>query len=167
MPALAALLGERTVGAITIGQALHWMDHERLFREARPLLRPGGGVAVLANGTPLWLQDSGWSRALREFLQDWFGKRLTATCGTDEATRQRYRAALAAAGYETSTTSVEYQCLLDVDRIVGGVLSAVPVDGLPPLDRRAAFAGGIDEALRPHAPYEEHVRVSVLTGRVG
>jgi SAM-dependent methyltransferase len=57
LPHLANLLGERSVAAITIGQALHWMDHETLFRAVKPLLRPGGGIAVVTNGTPLW-----WSR---------------------------------------------------------------------------------------------------------
>src|ERR1700735_3565776 len=69
LPALRALLGPRTVGAVTIGQALHWMDHDELFRAALSLVRAGGGVAVITNGTPLWAQDSGWSRALRRFLE--------------------------------------------------------------------------------------------------
>ena len=46
------LLGDGSVGAITIGQAPHFMDHKRFFREARPLLRAGGGIAVVDNGTP-------------------------------------------------------------------------------------------------------------------
>ncbi len=28
-------------------------------------LKPGGGIAVIANGTPLWQQPSDWSRAVR------------------------------------------------------------------------------------------------------
>lgn len=67
MPALAALLGGQRVGAVTIGQALHWMGYRELFGTLAPLLRPGGGVVVVTNGTPLWLQDSAWSRALRGF----------------------------------------------------------------------------------------------------
>ena len=55
--------------ALTIAQALYWMNHQDLFRAVVPLVRPGGGVAVVTNGTPLWLQETDWSRALREFLQ--------------------------------------------------------------------------------------------------
>ncbi len=73
MPALNALLGDQAVGAVTIGQALHWMSHEELFRALIPLTRPGGGVAVVANGTPLWLQDTAWSQALRGCLERWWG----------------------------------------------------------------------------------------------
>jgi hypothetical protein len=39
-------LGARHLGAVTIGQALHWMNHEELFHAVVPFLRPGGGVAV-------------------------------------------------------------------------------------------------------------------------
>jgi len=53
MPALGNLLGDRTVGAVTIALAIHWMDRDALFPAIRPLLRPGGGIAVVTNGTPL------------------------------------------------------------------------------------------------------------------
>jgi trans-aconitate methyltransferase len=49
--ALAALLGGQRAGAVTIGQALHWMRDRELFPGLVPLLRPGGGVAVITNGT--------------------------------------------------------------------------------------------------------------------
>jgi hypothetical protein len=39
------------------------MDHAAVFRSAASLVRAGGGVSVVTNGTPLWLQDTGWSRA--------------------------------------------------------------------------------------------------------
>src|SRR5260370_378425 len=73
VPGLAALLGSRRAGAVTIGQALHWMRYRELIPALVPLLRPGGGIAVITNGTPMWLQDSPWSRALRGFLEQWLG----------------------------------------------------------------------------------------------
>ena len=63
----------RRAGAVTIGQALHWMGYQELIPALVPLLRPGGGIAVITNGTPMWLQDSPWSRALRGFLGQWLG----------------------------------------------------------------------------------------------
>jgi ubiquinone/menaquinone biosynthesis C-methylase UbiE len=69
IPALQRLLGSNSVAAVTIGQALHWMNRQDLFPAIVPLVRPGGGVAVVTNGTPLWLQGTGWSRALRDYLE--------------------------------------------------------------------------------------------------
>ncbi len=65
LPALRAALAGAPVAAVTIGQGLHWMRRDELFRSARGLVRPGGGVAVVTNGTPLWLQHSAWSPGLR------------------------------------------------------------------------------------------------------
>jgi SAM-dependent methyltransferase len=165
VPAVRALLGDGSVAVVAVAQALHWMDHDTLFREVVPLVRPGGGVAVLANGTPLWSQDSDWSRALRRWLEQWLGRSVTATCGTDEATRQRYRAGLADAGFHTRVDGVEYADTLDPERIVGGVLSALRVDQLPAPEQRPLVAEQIEQVLRPHAPFHEHVRVTILTGR--
>ena len=126
-------------GAITIGQALHFMDYTKLFQEAKPLLRFGGGIAVVANGVPLWQQDSDWSRALRAALGSWFHIEATATCGTDRATQQRYAEALAAAGYEISEVVHEYEEDLGFEQVLGGVYSALSPGDLPG-DRRDAFA---------------------------
>lgn len=39
------------------------MRHEQGFRALVPMFRAGGGVAVVSNGAPLWLQDSAWPRS--------------------------------------------------------------------------------------------------------
>ena len=115
IPALAALLGCRRAGAVTIGQALHWMRYRELIPALVPLLRPGGGIAVITNGTPMWLQDSPWSQALRGFLEQWMGATLASTCGTDDASQERYRDSMTGAGLgveksatttQTSSTSI-------------------------------------------------------------
>lgn len=165
VPALRAVLGDGSVGVVTIGQALHWMRHDDLFASVFPLVRRGGGVAVLTNGTPLWLQGSAWSRALRECLEQWLGTRAGSACGTDDESQERYRESLTAAGFRTSAHHVDYTGTLDVESIVGGVLSALPVDRLPQADERPAFTDRVRRALEPHAPFTEHVRVTVLTGR--
>lgn len=165
VPALRAVLGDGSVGVVTIGQALHWMRHDELFGELAPLVRPGGGVAVLTNGTPLWSQDSDWSRALRECLERWSGTRAGNACGTDDESRERYRAGLAAAGFRTDLHRVDYSDAVDLEAVVGGVLSALPVDRLPRPEQRPDFTDRIRRALEPHAPFTEHVRVTVLTGR--
>jgi trans-aconitate methyltransferase len=62
IPALRRPVGDRSVSAVTIAQALHWMNHHDLFRAVAPLLRPGGVIAVATNGTPLCLRETDWSR---------------------------------------------------------------------------------------------------------
>ncbi|MEV0325655.1 class I SAM-dependent methyltransferase [Micromonospora echinospora] len=147
LPVLGRLLGNRTIGALTVAVAIHFMDRDTLFHAARPLLRPGGGIAVVTNGTPLWLQDADWSRALRGCLERLFGHPVTATCQTDEAGRQRNRDALVAAGYRVTETSVRYDAPLTLDDMVGGAFSALPADRLPRPQDRAAFAGEVRSAL--------------------
>jgi SAM-dependent methyltransferase len=166
LPALEGLFGQRSVAAVTVGQALHWMKHEELFRSAIPLLRAGGGIAVVTNGTPLWLQETGWSRALREFMQRWLDCELTYPCGTDEQSQQRYREALKAAGFDVVSTAVDYVAELDLDQIVGGVYSAMSEDRLPAPDERPGFTEQFRAALGPDERFIEHVHVAIQIGRV-
>lgn len=166
LPAIAALLGESSIAAVVIGNAIHLMDHERLFAAARPLLRPGGAVVVLANGTPLWQQDSGCSRALRGALEQWFETSLVSMCGTDQASRRLYAAALAASGFTNIRESVlcEHDEELSLEYVIGHLYSAIPRAQVPTGDRRAEFEDRIRRALRPALPFIEHVEVSALAG---
>jgi ubiquinone/menaquinone biosynthesis C-methylase UbiE len=166
LPAIGALLGGRTLGAVTIGQALHWMDYEALFQNVALLIRDGGGVAVVTNGTPQWLQDSAWSRALRGCLEQWLGGKLTQTCGTDSASQRRYRDCLIAAGFDVDETSVDYTDEMNLEQLVGGVYSAFSVDQLPAADQRPLFAEQVRRAVHPETRFREHIRVTMLTGRV-
>lgn len=168
LPALGGLLGKRSLALTVIGQALHWMRHEELFRAVLPLLRAGGGIAVISNGTPLWLQDSPWSRALRGCLEEWLGTTLTATCGTSSRDRLRYAEALRSAGFGgVRELFVEYGDELSFDQLFGGVCSAIPADRLPGPDDRAAFAERIRQALPADERFTEDVKVTMLVGRVG
>jgi len=165
LPALTTLLGNRRAGAVTIGQALHWMRYRELIPALVPLLRPGGGIAVVTNGTPIWLQDSPWSRALRGFLEQWLDTTLTATCGTDDASQQRYRDTMTQAGLNVTDTSHHYTDELSLDRLIGSLYSAIPAQQLSPPDERPAFTDEIRRAVAPHAPFTEHVHVRMLFGR--
>ncbi|VVJ19842.1 Uncharacterised protein [Amycolatopsis camponoti] len=162
--ALTPALGPRRLGAVTVAQALHWMDHATLFAAARPLLRPRGGVAVVTNGEPLWLQDAAWSAALREVVSSYLGTPLHRTCGTDETSQSRYADALSSAGYSVDSLVVSYDAPLNVEEIVGGVFSAMSPAQLPAIEARTAFTQRVREALSPFGPLREQVRVRVLTG---
>ena len=163
--AVGELLGLGTVGAVTIGQALHWMDHQTLFRTVASVLRPGGGVAIVTNGAPLWLHDAPWSRALRGCLEQWFGAELSQTCGTDEASQRHYSDGLVSAGYAVSETSIDYTDDLTFDQLVGGVYSAFHVDELPAPDKRSVFADQIRRAVHGQTRFPEPVHVAILIGR--
>lgn len=167
LPALRNLFGEKSIAAVTIGQALHWMRRDELFRSVGPLVRPGGGVAVVTNGTPLWLQDSTWSRGLREFLARWLGTKPTSWCGTDAQSQQRYREALTLAGFDVFSAAIDYVAELSLDQVVGGVYSAFgPADRLPRPDQRPAFAEQVRAAVGPQDRFSEPVHVAILIGRI-
>ncbi|HEU5277802.1 MAG TPA: class I SAM-dependent methyltransferase [Gaiellaceae bacterium] len=46
-------LGDRSVDAITAGQAFHWFRHDEAIPELHRVLRPGGGVALIWNSRDL------------------------------------------------------------------------------------------------------------------
>ncbi|GAA0900548.1 class I SAM-dependent methyltransferase [Virgisporangium ochraceum] len=167
LPALGALLGPGTVAAVTAAVAIHWMDQAALFAAARPLLRRGGGVAVVTNGAPLWLQDSDWSRTLRGVLEAWTARDVGWACGTDEGSRAGYRDAMAAAGYTTGETRVEYEAELDLDGIIGGMFSAMSAVDVSDPYRRNDFEARVRAALAPRTRFVEHVTVVVQTGTLG
>ncbi|MGH3473047.1 MAG: class I SAM-dependent methyltransferase [Nocardioidaceae bacterium] len=76
LDSLAARYGG--VGAITLANAIHLVDRVQLFDAAKAALGPGRGLAIIANGTPLWLQATAWSQALRG-LESWLKHRSSAT----------------------------------------------------------------------------------------
>jgi SAM-dependent methyltransferase len=154
-----ALVGP-ALGAMTVAVAIHWMDRDALFRAGRPMLRAGGGVAVVTNGAPLWLQDTDWSRAARRALEELTGQPVTGACQTDEAGRRLTTAALESAGYRVASTTVGYDASLSVDQLVGGLFSALSADRLPAPERRAEFAA----RLATDRPMIEHVRVTLQFG---
>ena len=167
VPALSRLVGERTVGALTVAVAIHFMDRDALFAAARSLLRPGGGIAVVTNGEPLWTQDTEWSLALRECLERMLGHSVTGRCQTDEDGRRRNREALVRTGYRYEETSVRYEAPLTVADVVGGVFSAMSAEQLPPPEQRAAFAADVRDALGGVDVVTERVTVRLQYGMVG
>lgn len=153
LPLLAGL------DAVTIAQAIHLLDRPPLFRALAERLGPRGRVAVITNGSPLWLLDLDWSRSLRAYLSDWLGMPLRSTCGTDPASRAGFRAELAAAGFPSVVeVSLRYQETHSFARIAGNVYSALSPSQLP---AGPSFEDGLRAALGP-GPFAEKVTVSIL-----
>lgn len=165
LPSVGTLLGARTLSALTIANAIHLVPYRELFAAAATLLKPGAGIAVIANGTPLWQQPTAWSRALRHSLEQWLGTRLESRCGTDTQSRQLYRDALETAGFTgVHEQALDYTGHLDFSQLVGGVCSAMPASLLPAQDQRAAFAGHIRAFTGPGPRFTEQVHVAALIG---
>jgi SAM-dependent methyltransferase len=165
LPALATLAGGPGLGAVTVANAIHLMPEQRFFTAAVATLRPGGGVAVIANGTPLWQQPSVWSRAVRQVLEEWLDTRLESCCGTDRESRQRYHDAMHQAGLTGIREEyVAYTGHLDMDELIGGLYSAMPAHLLPPAAERPEFAARIRGAVGAEARLTEEVRVAALIG---
>jgi SAM-dependent methyltransferase len=55
-------LGDRSVDAVTVADAFHWFDKRRALAEIGRVLRPGGGLAVLAT-VPDW-GGASWAHEL-------------------------------------------------------------------------------------------------------
>jgi SAM-dependent methyltransferase len=52
-PAEATGVASGSVNLVTAAQALHWLDAERFFSEAKRVLVPGGAIAVWGYGDPI------------------------------------------------------------------------------------------------------------------
>ena len=72
---------------------------------------------------------------------------------------------MSAAWFDVLATAVDHLVDLDLDALVGGACSEMPITRLPPPDRRAAFADAIRTAVAPHEHFQEHARVTILTGK--
>lgn len=153
------------VAAITVANAIHLLDRDSLFRAARKALHPRRGLAIIANGTPLWLQDTRWSGELRAFMHRWLGVEPTNHCGTDEATRATYRRELIELDYTVEEVRVDYTGTLTLEDIVGGVFSALS-ERIPKRDERAQFAAELADALSGTGPFLEHVSVRTLVAHL-
>jgi ubiquinone/menaquinone biosynthesis C-methylase UbiE len=49
-PAEQSGLPDKSVGLVTVAQAIHWFDFDRFYAEVRRVLKPGGMIAVWAYG---------------------------------------------------------------------------------------------------------------------
>jgi trans-aconitate methyltransferase len=167
VPGLESLLGKECLDLVTIGQALHWMDAADLFTALVPLLRPRGGIAVIANGVPVWLQETPWARAIVAVSRKWFGELTFPSCGTSDEDRARYRDLLESAGYTVGELCFPYGEAFTTTEVIGSFYSAAPLEKLsaaqrPEFDRDLRTAL---EAAQPDGRFVEHVDVRVLLAR--
>jgi trans-aconitate methyltransferase len=164
---LNSLLGKESLDLVTIGQALHWMDAAKLFAVLTPLLRPGGGIAVISNGTPVWVQETAWARALAGVARKWFTGLSFSTCGCSPSDRARYRGLLVEAGFTVEEHAIDYTEKFTVDEVIGSFYSAAPLERLN-AEQRAGFDADLRSALKaaqPDGRFIEEVPVRTLIAR--
>jgi SAM-dependent methyltransferase len=167
VPAVLDTVDRERCRVVTVANALHWMDAPALFAAVARGLAPGGAIAVITHGVPLWQTGEDWARALAAYLTDWFGRPLTARCGSDEAAERERRDLLMAAGFpDLAVLEHRYVAEVDDDYVIGHLYSALDADVLPTA-RRPAFEDGLRRALAPFqdGPLREDVPVRALVAR--
>jgi SAM-dependent methyltransferase len=153
--------GSPEVGAVVVGNAIHWMDAAAVVRSARTVVRPGGALAVVTQGPPLWLGSADWQRRLRSVLEDRFGP-LSAGCGSDEASVTERADLLRSVGWRTEVLRWHIDHQVDPDWVLGHLGSALPADALDP-----ATTGTLRDVLEAVAPEDliERAETTVVLGR--
>ena len=147
LPALEPALGRFDL--VTIGTAFHFMEPAATLGELRRMAA-GGVVAVAYNGTPMWLHPDPWAKALRRVLEDRLGP-LSDADFTAEALLAA-EAAMKALGYlQIERWERTYVETIDVDFVIGHILSATSADQIPPA-QRPNFARDVSSAIRTLAP---------------
>lgn len=142
------------------------MDAAQVFAQAHGLLRPGGLIALLSHGVPLWLGEAPWEKALNRYLQDRLGQPGGSMCGVDDPTRDQRAALLRTAGFvEVAVLRHHYQAVLTLEYVIGHLYSAVSAENVP-VEHRAAFQAGVRSALQVGHPTDliEDVPVVTLVG---
>ncbi|HEY2202269.1 MAG TPA: class I SAM-dependent methyltransferase, partial [Solirubrobacteraceae bacterium] len=164
---LIATMWGASLGAVTVANALHWMDTEHVFAQCRALLRVGGALIIISQGPPMWQSESAWSRRLLAFLEQWTGATVSAMCGTDRATLQQRAIGLRRHGYESvEVVELTYENEVDITYVAGHLRSAMSESTLPP-ERAVEFQAGLTDALRPYlqaGPLIERIEATALIG---
>jgi trans-aconitate methyltransferase len=149
------------LGALVVGNALHWTDEAATLAAGAALLRPGGGLAVVTQGPPLWLGSAPWQQAVRGVLEQFLGP-VSATCGSDAAALAGRVGLLEAQGLTVQVSSWRADHVVDADWVVGHLGSALPGGALAPGGLRTALDAALD---RQAGPLVEQVLTTAVVGR--
>ncbi|MGH2970850.1 MAG: class I SAM-dependent methyltransferase [Gaiellaceae bacterium] len=140
---------------VTIGTAFRFMEPRATLSELQQIAA-GGVVAVAYNGTPMWLHPDPWAKALRRVVESRLGRPLSDVDLTAEALR-------AAERWQRT-----YAETIDVDFVVGHILSATSTDQIPPAERQD-FTQELSSAITAVAPsgrVVETVHVRAVIGHL-
>lgn len=165
LPLLTELI-VKPVGAVVVGNALHWMDEAAALQRCKRLLRPGGGVAVVTQGPPLWQGLAPWQSRVRAVLERAVGQ-AGGTCGADAAAVDRRAQILGELGLQVSVPTWHASHLVDIDWVIGHLGSALPAGRLQQ-GRPDGLASNLRAVLEESGPGElvEDVTTTAVIGRL-
>jgi SAM-dependent methyltransferase len=150
---------------VTIGTAFHFMEPRATLSELR-LAAAGASVAVAYNGSPMWLHRDPWAKALRGVLETRLGQ-LRDVDFTAEALQAAEDAMRDLAYTEIERWEQTRVETIDVDFVIGHILSATTTDQIP-AGQRDEFAREVSAAICRVAPscrVAETVSVRAVIGR--
>jgi ubiquinone/menaquinone biosynthesis C-methylase UbiE len=163
LPTLRFQLGRFDL--VTVGTAFHYMDPHATLAALRHVVRPGGGVVVAYNGSPMWLHPAPWSEAIRRVLESWLGPVRDADF--DARALRDCESAMADLEYaHVERWEHVYESTIDVDFIVGHIYSALSPEQLSS-DQRPTFERHLREEVAAVAPSQrvtETVGVRAVIG---
>jgi SAM-dependent methyltransferase len=150
---------------VTIGTAFHFLEPRPVLSELQRIAM-GGAVAVAYNGLPMWLHPDPWAKALRSVLVTRLGQ-LSDADFTVEAL-QAAESTMLDLGYTQIERWERSQVeTIDVDFVVGHILSATSTDQIPAAQRQdfAQEVRAAITALAPSGRVVETVNVRAVIGR--
>lgn len=163
LPRLEPTLGRFDL--VTIGTAFHFMDPRATLGDLRRIA-DGGAVAVVYNGSPLWLHPDPWAKALRSVLERRLGQ-LSDTDFTADALRVAEQTMHDLHYAHVERWEQAQTETIDVDYVIGHILSATSTDQIPAA-QRADFAQDVQsatEAVAPSGQMLETVSVQAVIGQ--
>ncbi len=138
-----------------IGNAFHHMDQHRLLHDLSLLISPNGAVCIAASSVPVWLQDSGWSRALRcaleAELEPLDSSGVPCTDATVAALTDSAFSEVSAWSFEQPDTRSYESVLGEIVSSASGRLSATALDRLRASIEPFADHEGLTEVVRTTA----------------
>jgi SAM-dependent methyltransferase len=128
-------LGDGSVDAVFVAEAIHWFDPGRAVAEMARVLRPEGGVAVLYNRLDADSRQEPWRVEADAALE----RHRLPPDDVDPQDEATWRTGLATLG-EVHDDAVENVHRLDADGLLALIGSFSGIAGLPPGRRDAALA---------------------------
>ena len=155
------------VDAVVMGQSFHWMQRDKVLANLAPMIREGGGLALI--GPSLKLRDESWEPILYPILARYLGPRAPLPRPDPEpANEPALRRSAAFADFHSRFFIIEFE--RDIASIVGCVYSMSYSPRSTFGDRLTAFETEAEAALlaaNPGGVFRERLETEVQVARKG
>ena len=109
-----------------LAQSFHWMDREQTLKDLYPLIKTGGGLALIMRSGPGGEPaDNPWKVVIKETMHDWLGEvRKAGTKGTYIHPAERFEQTLQKSRFnKLESTEIKSHLVWTTDQIVGYLYS--------------------------------------------